>query len=167
MPVYPGALRAARNPFLAPMLRPTEQISLPCVSVCMRICKASPCIVLFALAFTISAHRPNPVASTTREATSVTPLWGDLAPGPYRVGFSRLFRFDASRTWQRTRDFKGTFSPDLNGRPVQINVWYPAAVIAAARQMRFADYVDQTAPEAFSKFSAIVKDHNRRGAVDS
>jgi dienelactone hydrolase len=157
----------ARNPFLAPMLRPTEQISLRCVSVCMRIRKVSPCIVLFALAFTISAHRPNPVVSTTREATSVTPLWGDLAPGPYHVGFSRLFRFDASRTWQRTRDFKGTFSPDLNGRPVQINVWYPAAVISAARQMRFADYVDQTAPEAFSKFNAIVKDHNRRGAVDS
>jgi pimeloyl-ACP methyl ester carboxylesterase len=78
-----------------------------------------------------------------------------------------VFRYDASRTWETTRDFKGVFSPDLNGRPVQINVWYPAIVKGKSPCMRFADYVEQTAPEAFSKFNAIVKNHNRRDAVDS
>ena len=83
------------------------------------------------------------------------------------MGFGRLFRFDTSRTWQTTRDFKGVFSPDVNGRPVQINIWYPAAITGSARHMRYADYVDQTAPQGFSKFNGIMKERNRQNAADS
>ncbi len=78
-----------------------------------------------------------------------------------------MFRFDSSRTWQGTRDYKGTFSPDMNGRPVQINVWYPAAAAGSTRQMRFGDYVDQSSAEIFSKFNAVMKERNQRNAVDS
>jgi hypothetical protein len=29
-----------------------------------------------------------------------------------------------------TRSFNGTFSPDVDGRPIQISVWYPAGDVA-------------------------------------
>ena len=133
----------------------------------MRIRGLSSCLASLAVALAVRVHGQNPVAPATREATSVSPLWGDLIPGPYRVGFRTVFRFDPSRTWQGTRDYKGTFSPDLNGRPVQINVWYPAAAAGSTRQMLFGNYVDQSSPEVFSKFNAVMKERNQRNAVDS
>ena len=30
------------------------------------------------------------------------------------------------------RDFKGAFSPDVKGRPVQIDIWYPADIRGSA-----------------------------------
>jgi len=139
----------------------------PLVVCDMRLLRLSFAFSLLTLLPPFSFHGQTPVVSAGSAAMSACPLWGNLAAGPYRVGFRRLFRFDASRTWQTTRDFKGAFSPDLNGRPVQINVWYPAATTGTARQMHFADYVDQTAPEAFSEFNATMKDRNRRNAGDS
>jgi hypothetical protein len=133
----------------------------------MRIRRTWSCIVLLALAVAIRVPSQTSVAATTQEASSLSPLWGDLAPGRYRVGFRTLFRFDASRTWRGTRDYRGTFSPDLNGRPVQVNVWYPAAAAGSKRQMRFGDYVDQTSPEAFLIFNAVMKERSRRNAADS
>lgn len=133
----------------------------------MRTRRTSSCFLLLALAVAIRVHGQTSVASAMQEASSLSPLWGDLAPGQYRVGFRTLFRFDASRTWRGTRDYRGTFSPDLNGRPVQVNVWYPAAAAGSKRQMRYGDYVDQTSPEAFSIFNAVMKERSRRNAVDS
>src|SRR5258706_10687029 len=139
----------------------------PLVVCNMRPLRLSYAFSLLALLPLFPIQGQTPVVSAGNAALSAYPLRGDLVARPYRVGFRRLFRFDASRTWQTTRDFKGAFSPDLSGRPVQINVWYPAAATGRPRQMHFADYVNQTAPEAFSKFNTIVKDHNRRNAVDS
>jgi hypothetical protein len=75
--------------------------------------------------------------------------------------------FDTSRTWKGTRDYQGTFSPDLDGRPVQINIWHPAVPGGATTQMRYSDYVDQSSPAAFTRFNEVMKDRNRRNAVDS
>ncbi|MGB6429632.1 MAG: hypothetical protein WBF06_03535 [Candidatus Acidiferrales bacterium] len=123
---------------------------------------------LFVFSVAIFAHGQALPPTTRADVTpSVSPLWGDLAPGPYRVGFRSLFRFDTSRTWASTRDFKGTFSPDLSGRPVQINIWYPARTDAEAKQMHFGDYVDQLSPEAFSEFDSIMRDRNRQDVVGS
>ena len=133
----------------------------------MRLRGLSLYLASLAVALAARANGQNPVASATQAATSVSPLWGDLSPGRYRVGFRTMFRFDSSRTWQGTRDYKGTFSPDMNGRPVQINVWYPAAAAGSTRQMRFGDYVDQSSAEIFSKFNAVMKERNQRNAVDS
>jgi len=125
-------------------------------------------LVLFFVLLPIStAYGQAPVSSVSEGVARAAPLWGNLAAGPYRVGFRALFRFDTSRTWRITRDFRGTFSADLNGRPVQINVWYPAAVADATKPMRFGDYVDQHAPDEFSKFNAVMKERNRRNAADS
>ena len=41
----------------------------------------------------------------------VPPLWGALQPGPERVGFTTVFRFDPERTWARTYDAAGVFVP--------------------------------------------------------
>jgi hypothetical protein len=97
----------------------------------------------------------------------VSPLGGDLVAGLYRVGFRAVFRFDPSRTWRPTRDYKGTFAPDLNGRPVQINVWYPAVARGSMKQMRFGDYGDQNSPQAFSRSNALMKERNQRNVEDS
>ena len=68
-------------------------------------------------------------------------LWGDLRSGRYPVGFRTVFHFDRSRSWKKTRDFKGTFSPDLEGRPVQINIWYPALITLPDSKMFVASGV--------------------------
>jgi len=130
----------------------------------LRLCYVFSLLALLPL---IPLYGQTPSESAGSATTSIYPLWGNLVAGPYRVGFRRLFRFDASRTWQTTRDFQGGFTPDLNGRPVQVNVWYPAATTGTVRQMRFADYVDQTAPQPFSKFNVIMNERNRRNAADS
>lgn len=108
-----------------------------------------------------------PASSATKTPTIVPPLWGALTPGPYSAGLKTLFRYDSSRTWKITRTYDGRFSPDLNGRPIQINVWYPAMPAASGQKMTFADYVDQIAPDEFSQFNDIMRQRNRDDAIGS
>jgi len=56
---------------------------------------------------------------------------------------------------------------DANGRPVQLNVWYPAPSDTAGKQMTFGSYVDQTAPAAFSTLNAIMRERNQQNAESS
>ena len=100
-------------------------------------------------------------------AASAPPLWGNLRAGSHEVGFRTLFRYDRSRTWKPTRTYDGTFSPDLAGRPIQVNVWYPALADKSAKKMRFVDYVDQSAPDAFWKLNDIMRQRNRDDATAS
>lgn len=109
------------------------------------------------LLFSAVATCQDPVGLTTTR-----PLWGELVPGRYRVGFRTVFRFDTSRTWRRTRDYMGKFSPDPDGRPVQINVWYPAIPAANGRQMTIGAYVDQEAPAAaFAPLNSIMRQRSQ------
>jgi hypothetical protein len=100
-------------------------------------------------------------------AASAPPLWGNLRAGSHGVGFRTLFRYDRSRTWKPTRTYDGTFSPDLAGRRIQVNVWYPALADKSAKKMRFVDYVDQSAPDAFWKRNDIMRQRNRDDAMAS
>jgi hypothetical protein len=96
------------------------------------------------------------------EVTPSLPLWGELVPGPYRVGFRAIFRFDTSRTWRRTRDYVGKFSPDPDGRPVQLNVWYPATSEPGGQQITVGTYIDQAAPQvAFAPLNSIMKQRSQ------
>ncbi|NII74466.1 pimeloyl-ACP methyl ester carboxylesterase [Dyella sp. SG562] len=88
------------------------------------------------------------------------PLWGTLTAGHDVVGFHRTFVFDRSRTWIQTRAPDGTFTPDRNGRPIQINVWYPA-VPTKSDAMRLGDYVEQNAPAEFSDLNHEMLLRNR------
>src|SRR5690349_11539224 len=89
-------------------------------------------------------------AAATPEGTSPPELWGTLAQGSHQVGFRQVFAFDGSRTWMPTRSAEGAFTPDTSGRPVQVNIWYPAARTSASR-MKLSDYIVQAAPAAFDR----------------
>ena len=87
-------------------------------------------------------------------------LWGTLTPGHDAVGIRRIFVFDRSRTWIQTRALGGTFTPDRYGRPIQVNVWYPAAPTKSG-PMRLGDYVEQSAPAGFSDLNNEMLLRNR------
>src|SRR6202034_530645 len=106
-----------------------------------------------------------PTDAVKRESTP--PLWGNLHAGIYAVGFRTIFRYDNSRTWKSTRRYDGTFSPDLKGRPIQINPWYPASPDQSATKMRFGDYVDQSAPGDFAELNTIMRQRSSDDALDS
>ncbi len=125
--------------------------------------------VLMYLAFSVQVlpicsqvNVPNRLASA-----SLPQLWGDLRSGAFAVGFRTVFRYDDSRTWKLTRSYDGTFSPDLSGRPIQINIWYPATVDNLPGRMSFGDYVNQSAPEAFLKLNSVMKQRSRDDAIGS
>jgi predicted dienelactone hydrolase len=105
--------------------------------------------------------------SPTKQPTVAPFLWDKLLPGPYAAGFKTLFRYDTSRIWKGTRTYTGKFSPDLDGRPVQINIWYPAKSANLMPKMTFADYVNQVAPPQFSKFNDVMRQRNRDDAISS
>lgn len=62
------------------------------------------------------------------EATTRWPLWGDLQPGAYAVGFRDIPSWDESRAWEDETALPRVAYP----RPVRVMLWYPAAPGAAA-----------------------------------
>src|SRR6202034_3206437 len=102
-----------------------------------------------------------PIRTTSSSLNSAPSLWGDLRPGNYTVGFRTTFRYDNSRTWKSTHSYDGTYSPDLEGRPVQINVWYPGSTGRSSPKMLFSDYVDQSAPKDFAELNTVMKQRSQ------
>src|ERR1051326_4177787 len=78
-------------------------------------------------------------------------LWGKLSPGPYAVGFRAVYAFDRARTWRVTRAYEKGFSPDPDGRPIRVSVWYPATISPGAKRMRYEDYVTLPAPKEIGR----------------
>jgi pimeloyl-ACP methyl ester carboxylesterase len=147
-------------------MEPVELRFRTCVMpILRRLTSAAFCA--FCAAF-LTLSEPGLIESlATEPPTIVPPLWDGLTPGPYDARMKILFRYDSSRTWKITRTYDGTFSPDLNGRPIQINVWYPAKPASSDQRMTFADYVNQAAPDQFSQFNGIMRERNRDDAVGS
>lgn len=85
------------------------------------------------------------------------PLWQQLQPGPYTIGFRSVFAFDRSREWLQTGPFHGAFSPDRDGRPVRIDIWYPAMASGGAPPMTFGDYVTVAPPAGFEALQRQVR----------
>lgn len=107
----------------------------------------------------------------TFAAESVDPhavplLRGKLKPGVYGVGFKAVFANDKSRTWRITRSYDGKFSPDLTGRPGQVDVWYPARPDRGPR-MTFSDYMAPSAPAAFSMLQTFMVQRSRAETASS
>ena len=101
------------------------------------------------------------------QSPAVPTLWGSLQAGSHAVGFRTIFRYDSARTWKSTRRYDGVFTPDLRGRPIQINVWYPASSPQFAARMHFGDYVDQSAPGNFAVLNTIMRQRSRDDAAGS
>ncbi len=108
-----------------------------------------------------------PTEAVSPRPKPAPPLFGNLHAGAHTVGFRTIFRYDNSRTWKSTRSYDGKFSPDLKGRPIQINVWYPALPDPSATKMRFGDYVDQIAPLDFAALNTIMRQRSRDDAASS
>ena len=111
---------------------------------------------LCALVLATSGLMPAGVRQVSRP-----PLWGELSPGPYAVGFSAVYAFDRSRMWRVTRAYEKGFSPDPDGRPIRVSVWYPATISPGAKRMRYEDYVTLPAPKEFADLRAILERHDR------
>lgn len=124
-------------------------------------------LALLILALAVGVRPQDTTRTISPNQGSVPLLWGDLQAGNYAVGFRTMFRYDSSRTWKSTRSYAGTFSPDMNGRPIQVNVWYPAVPDESSKKMHFADYVDQSAPQEFAGLNAIMKQRSRDDAAGS
>jgi dienelactone hydrolase len=83
------------------------------------------------------------------------PLWGDLTPGPYAVGFKVTYRLDRSRTWDPTPD---SIAEGESARPIRVSIWYPARPARAARPMPYRAYLMLTAPNRyFSRLNATIE----------
>lgn len=122
---------------------------------------------LTVLAWSIRAYPQLLTETTSGNLESVPPLWGSLHAGDHAVGFRVIFRYDGSRTWKTTRSYDGTFSSDLKGRPIQINLWYPAGADHSPTKMHFGDYADQTAPDDFAELNAIMRKRSRDDVLSS
>lgn len=64
-------------------------------------------------------------------------IWNSLDRGNYNVGFKVLSLNDSTRT----------INDQLNFRPVQVSVWYPAEKAAVLKSMSYKDYFSLSASE--------------------
>jgi pimeloyl-ACP methyl ester carboxylesterase len=64
-----------------------------------------------------------PAQAFSQSISSQPPLWGDLRPGAYAVGFRVIYALDRSRIWDATPD---SIRVGDSARPVRISVWYPS-----------------------------------------
>lgn len=53
-------------------------------------------------------------------------LWGNLTPGEYGVGFRSFWITDSGRTFTYKFADGKPYAPERSGRPILVNVWYPA-----------------------------------------
>jgi hypothetical protein len=80
-----------------------------------------------------------------------SPFWGSLKPGQYSTGFQVLNRYDYGRPYIRKYDYEGNMASGERGRPIQINIWYPAK--SGGTPMSLSDYVHFTATEDLSELT--------------
>ncbi|MFN8179708.1 MAG: hypothetical protein U0167_17395 [bacterium] len=74
-------------------------------------------------------------------------LTAGLPPGPYPVGFHREWLIDSSRVFERSAGLDSLRGPV--GRPLRIDVWYPAADADEHRTAVLRDYLYAKAPDAY------------------
>jgi hypothetical protein len=74
-------------------------------------------------------------------------LWGGLKPGPYAVGFRKLYQLD--HTWQYDPEYATDPAQPLahRPRPILICAWYPAEK-TGARPMEYRQYLDVSSDDA-------------------
>jgi len=85
------------------------------------------------------------------------PLWGSLEPGPYGAGFTTIEAYDNSRTARPKFDYFGVPLEGERARPIQVLVWYPAAVAEADVPMTLAEYIfpNPENPDFFPYVTAV------------
>ncbi|HSF17048.1 MAG TPA: hypothetical protein VLK65_15975 [Vicinamibacteria bacterium] len=71
---------------------------------------------------------------------AISPLWGELQPGPHRVGFELIEVYDYSRPFRSA-------GPN-RARPVTLSIWYPADEDDSGERIPFGRYVVETGRDA-------------------
>ena len=99
---------------------------------------------------------PAPVWS---QSPAETPFWAGLDPGPHAVGFRSYWKRDWSRSWLPNVDTAGRPTGAVSGRPVRINVWYPARV-GGIPAMRFGDYLGSATTPGFATEEKMIRDED-------
>lgn len=95
-------------------------------------------------------------------SSGVTPLWSELGPGSYGVGFRVIYKRDQSRRWH-LHPGRGEFDP---GRPIRISVWYPANVAHDAKPMLYGSYLSYDGPLSFRALDDALEKRDRKEWVD-
>ena len=67
-------------------------------------------------------------------------VWPSATPGPHAVGFRVLQEYDSTRTFKPKYDYFGNPTEGPIARPLQMCVWYPAAVSDNSKHMRLEEY---------------------------
>jgi len=67
-------------------------------------------------------------------------LWKDLTQGPYSVGYKVVNLYDYTCTFKPKYDYEGSPLEEVNARPVQVSVWYPAAAMKKPEYMPYSEY---------------------------
>jgi hypothetical protein len=102
--------------------------------------------------------------ATVSPASRALPLWGDLKPGSYAVGFRTLFVRDLARPALGSE--KGAAAGQ--GRQMQIGVWYPAARALRSARMRWAEYAHLLAQELdFAPLDAARREQGRLKFIEA
>jgi dienelactone hydrolase len=94
----------------------------------LKRCLVFTALILSFISFNISA--------------SAFPLWGDLKPGGYAVGYRAMHKFDRSRLFLPERNYEGEIFAGERFRPLQIQFFYPAQAPAGKAQMNYGDYLN-------------------------
>lgn len=84
--------------------------------------------VLFCFPFFVSAQ--------------TSPLWGDLKPGKFAVGYRSMHEYDRSRVFVAQRNYDGELFAGERSRPLQIQIFYPAQTATNAARMLYGDYLN-------------------------
>lgn len=91
------------------------------------------------------------------------PQWGDLASGPFKVGFRVEQVYDYSRTFRAPIGFNGAQAAEPVYRPVQIGIWYPVPDDVTGPALPYKEYLYLWRTEqAFGPVSAAEKEATLR-----
>jgi dienelactone hydrolase len=81
------------------------------------------------------------VLNQTSVHGQASPIWKNLEPGPYAVGFRTVEKYDYSRIFRPKKDYFGRPLPGERARPIQICIWYPAKKTHDGQRMILNEYV--------------------------
>lgn len=80
------------------------------------------------------------VPAQSGSASAVPPIFGEMKPGPHKVGFRLIQLKDPARPIRPKRNYLGVLDTADRARPIDLHVWYPAAEAGGA-PMTFEQYI--------------------------
>jgi pimeloyl-ACP methyl ester carboxylesterase len=96
------------------------------------------------------------------------PLWGQLPPGPYGVGYQSFFALDYARSYDLFYPDSAPVHARKQPRPLLVNLWFPAKPDGSAEPMRQGEYLLPAVNryEALEPFSERLSAFHRDGVCE-